>query len=391
MIEPRQAWIFSRLLLGVNPNEIPIDQLAGLWKAAADAYLVGGLEALETWRKEDPKERDPLCQAAFAMDAGDVDPATVELRHKIKWTFDELLTTDFPDPEWTIPGILPVGLATLAGRPKVGKSWLALQWAVAISSGGRIFGQAIKPAKVLVLALEDSPRRLASRLKKQGAQLGTKSQAFTLWPTFGEHGGLARLQDEIDKMGYRFVVIDTLSRALGARADQMDIGQMTDILGELQHVSQTYDTTIVGIDHHRKLNGLDANPIDDIMGSTAKAAIVDAALGLYKEQGKQGATLKVIGRDIEERDLALQFDGLTGCWQLLGEAGEVRKDSTKGEILAAIRELKTLGELATSTSIARHIGKSQGYVSHMLADLLNDGKIFQEEKVGKHQPYGRVP
>ncbi|MCB0195561.1 MAG: AAA family ATPase, partial [Anaerolineae bacterium] len=87
---------------------------------------------------------------------------------KTTWTMKELLEAEFTDPEWIIPGILPLGgLAILAGRPKLGKSWLALQWALATGNGGRVFGEQVRKCKVLYLALEDSPRRLKSRIKKQ--------------------------------------------------------------------------------------------------------------------------------------------------------------------------------------------------------------------------------
>ena len=62
----------------------------------------------------------------------------------------------------------------------------------------------------------------------------------------------------------------------------------------------SHDLAIIAIDHHRKPAGMIADPIDDIVGSTAKSAGgPDAALGLYKEQGKAGAVLKVTGRDIK--------------------------------------------------------------------------------------------
>ena len=41
-----------------------------------------------------------------------------------------LLTATWPEPVWVVPELLPAGLAFLAGRPKLGKSWLALQIAL---------------------------------------------------------------------------------------------------------------------------------------------------------------------------------------------------------------------------------------------------------------------
>src|SRR5512139_3948027 len=43
----------------------------------------------------------------------------------------ELLTANYPPLKFVVPGLIPVGLTILAGRPKEGKSWLALQIALA--------------------------------------------------------------------------------------------------------------------------------------------------------------------------------------------------------------------------------------------------------------------
>ena len=85
---------------------------------------------------------------------------------KCRWTVAELLDHTFPEPKWIVPGIFTEGLTMLAGRPKVGKSWLALQIATAVACGGKVFEQDITPGKVLYLALEDSGRRLKDRIEK---------------------------------------------------------------------------------------------------------------------------------------------------------------------------------------------------------------------------------
>ncbi|CAA9268551.1 MAG: DNA repair protein RadA, partial [uncultured Chloroflexia bacterium] len=68
---------------------------------------------------------------------------------------------------WAVPGILPEGLSLLAGKPKLGKSWLALGLAVAKASGGLALGKIpVERGEVLYLALEDNRRRLQNRLRK---------------------------------------------------------------------------------------------------------------------------------------------------------------------------------------------------------------------------------
>ena len=72
----------------------------------------------------------------------------------------ELQGRVFPPIQWIVPGILPEGLTLLAGKPKLGKSWLALDIAVAVASGGSVLGRECEPGPVLCLALEDNQRRL---------------------------------------------------------------------------------------------------------------------------------------------------------------------------------------------------------------------------------------
>jgi replicative DNA helicase len=56
-----------------------------------------------------------------------------------RWTVSELYDVTLPEPNWAVPGLIPEGLTLLGGRPKVGKSWLALQIAHSISTGGIFF------------------------------------------------------------------------------------------------------------------------------------------------------------------------------------------------------------------------------------------------------------
>ena len=84
-------------------------------------------------------------------------------------------------------------------------------------------------------------------------------------------------------------------------ADQLDIGQMTNLMGELQWTSISTGATILVLDHYRKALRGGINPVDDLLGATAKAAVADVLMGLYKEQGRRTATLAITGRDIERR------------------------------------------------------------------------------------------
>ncbi len=83
------------------------------------------------------------------------------------FTAADLMNEELPPVRRAVPGILPEGLSLLAGKPKLGKSWLALGLAVTKASGGVALGKIpVDRGEVLYLALEDNRRRLQNRLRK---------------------------------------------------------------------------------------------------------------------------------------------------------------------------------------------------------------------------------
>jgi len=74
---------------------------------------------------------------------------------------------NWEEPFWNVEGILPEGLALLAGRPKVGKTWLALQIATAVAAGGLVLDRKANQGRVLYLYLEGSERQAQGRLAAQ--------------------------------------------------------------------------------------------------------------------------------------------------------------------------------------------------------------------------------
>ncbi len=293
-------------------------------------------------------------------------------------TADTILKTDWPEPVWAIPGILPVGLCILAGAPKVGKSWFALQIAQAIASGGMVFGKRIEKGRILYLALEDPPRRLQDRMKKQGWPLGLDAEFMTLGnfaDKIGDlrNGGGIKLANQIERRGYRMVAIDTLSRSI--QGDQNDVSDMTSWLTPLQETAHDKNTSILLNDHHRKTGGFNQDVIADILGSTAKGAMADTILGLYRERGKPGARLTITGREVEEQTLEIKMDFLTGCWQLDTDAqGLTPQKSGLLDILADLGPSKI-------TEIAEAADRNPGNIYKQLADLEGKGLVIRNKKL----------
>jgi hypothetical protein len=287
---------------------------------------------------------------------------------------DYILERDWPEPIWAVPGILPVGFAILAGAPKVGKSWLALQIAQAVAAGGFVLNQRVEEGPVLYLALEDSPRRLKERMKKQNWLLGLDADFIHIggFPrTIGDlnKGGDKKLVAMIEKRNYRLVVVDTLSRAF--KGDQLDAGDMTTDLTPVQEIAHEYNMTILLVDHHKKRKGEAPDAIGDILGSTAKGAMADTILGLYRERGKLGAKLSITGRDVEEKAIDLIFDKDTGCWQLSTKNNGVTPQQDELHVI-----LKNIGPISVS-ELADAVERNRGSVYKQLVALAKDGKAKQ--------------
>ena len=125
----------------------------------------------------------------------------------------------FPPIRWIVPNIFPEGATLLAGRPKSGKTFLAVNVAWAVAAGGKAMGKVdVEQGRVLYLALEGSKRNMQDRLKAL-AQSGKVPESLDLgfeWPRLDE-GGLEQLHYYLSCYPQtRLVVIDTFKRIKSA-------------------------------------------------------------------------------------------------------------------------------------------------------------------------------
>lgn len=310
-------------------------------------------------------------------------------------TADDILHTEWPDPTWAIPDILPTGLCMLAGKPKCGKSWLTLQISCAVATGGMVFNKRVQQGPVLYLALEDYPKRLYKRIKKQ--QWPNKTQVeFITMKTFGQEvgdltgAGLDRLQARIKHGKHRMVVIDTFSRAIGMYMrvkEDASASIMTRVLSPIQELANEQDIAIIIIDHHTKATGMTEDAITDIMGSIAKGATLDTAWGLYRERGHSGAKLQIVGRDIEEdTTLAMEFDKEYGIWHCNGDANGLEMTARRQELLLVLQEMGR----ATNDQLAEMTGQDKGNTYKRLNDMVSVGLVVRDVD-GSRVYYKRSP
>ena len=111
-------------------------------------------ECVDTWEKSLAKWAKKESEQKAAPEA----PRIISAR--------ELNGLEFPPLKFAIPGMIPEGLTILAGKPKSGKSWLALQAAYSVALGKNLMdGSQIEQGQALVLGLEAGQRRLQDRIR----------------------------------------------------------------------------------------------------------------------------------------------------------------------------------------------------------------------------------
>lgn len=302
-------------------------------------------------------------------------PAPVEgvPRHRTSFTAVELLGTDFPEQLWAVPGVIAEGLNLLVGAPKLGKSWLALNIAIAIAAGGRALGKVpVEQGEVLYLALEDGPRRLKKRLEMVlAAEPAPEGLHFeTEWPALTD-GGADDLSSWLGAHpDTRLVVVDVIARLrspVKSNSDQYLHDYMT--AEQIKRVADQHGCAVVAVHHTRKAAADDF--IESVSGTNGLAGAADSIIVLKRSRGQADATLHVTGRDIAEQELALNFDGTIGTWALLGDAQEWRMGETRHQIIEAVRETGP----SSPKGIADALDLPRDLVRQTVARMAKDGQI----------------
>ncbi|KAB8171125.1 AAA family ATPase [Streptomyces sp. 3MP-14] len=267
-----------------------------------------------------------------------IEPA--QQRVRTAWTADELLAAEFPEPRWAVPGILAEGVNLLAGSPKVGKSWLSLGLGLSVAAGGRAFDTvAVEGGPVLYLALEDTPRRLQTRMRKilGGQPAPANLTLATSCPPLPQGGGEAIAQWIERNADARMVIIDVFAKmrgpsAPGASAYDADYAAV----GRAKSLADHYGLAVVLVHHVRKAGADDF--LAEVSGTNGLAGAADATLVLKRARGQADGVLHVTGRDVDEAEYALRFHSAAGAWQLLeGPATDHTIGDTRAAILRHVR------------------------------------------------------
>lgn len=299
---------------------------------------------------------------------------------------DEIERMSYPAIRWAVPTFVPEGLTIFGGPKSRGKSWIALDLALAVAGGTRALGSVLcDPGAVLYLALEDSERRIQDRQRAilQGVPAPRGLRVATEWKRL-DRGGL----DDIDRWiaseeSARLVIIDVYAKVKAAQDAKQGIYDQ-DYAGmtPLYALARSRRVSIVPVHHNNKIGADD--PVMRISGTVGFTGAADTTLVLDRKASAQQGELHVRGRDVPERSVALSFDSLTGCCTMLGPAEDYRKSEERRTIIGYLKEA---GMPQTPVQIAAEIGKNRATIRKILSRMLSAGEISRLPN-GKYYPKG---
>lgn len=228
---------------------------------------------------------------------------TISQRNKIRIrSLSDLVALE--PPSWLVKEYLPnQALVTLYGAPGCGKSFLALDLAMSVTTASEWLDRDAESGGAIYIACEaiaGLPRRVAAWSKHRGVSLDTDNVPFHFTTEFNELitptstiDLIEAAQRDIPNKKIKVIILDTLSRTLGGM-DENSAGEMNKALNNLEAIRNTFGATVVVIHHTSKYGDLER-------GSTVLRGACDTMLHLKRDGGTGGLKLEMTKqRDWEE-------------------------------------------------------------------------------------------
>lgn len=319
----------------------------------------------------------------------------------------DLSAKNFEDVKWIVEGVIPSGNMILAARPKMRKTWLALQLSLAVATGGMFMDFQCIKGDVLYLALEDNDRRIQSRLRTlqkfnvvqpdlSGFRYYTGGMGFNASGKLvvtdpGQHQatlqafprgdeGVEALDQFLDAFPKTsLIVIDTLAHFRGERHSR-DIYQSDyDSMMPITKLAAKRKITIIPVTHEKKGNADVGQGGDFMEHVTGSAGMTGGADGVISIKGRRGVQeenesrkILISGRDVPfDYELDAAFDADRGGWM----------KAAKEDVKVGIRGLLQLHPFLNQRDIQSLMpGSGQARIYRALMDMKLTGEIEQ----GRH-------
>ena len=318
MMTAYDAWVLARVVSAQPVDGEVLAPMTGAWHRVAerlhgespgargmllDGYLMDREDAEAIGRMidlADPMGPAPAPAPSPGPSAG---PGLPPLRVRLT----PLSAVQERPIEWLWEDRVPLGMLTLwAGAPKLGKSYVSLDLAAAVSRGIAMPGSppAEGPGSVVLLSAEDDlARTILPRFRAAG---GDRERVFAIESVFLECGGEAlpslkkdmeKIEEAVESLGdCRLVVIDPISAYLSGVDDHRNT-ELRGVLSPLKAMAERHNVAVVMLSHLNKGGGNGAMARERVQGSVAYVGACRANF-LFVRDASDPARRRVLMADL---------------------------------------------------------------------------------------------
>ncbi|MEA5451670.1 AAA family ATPase [Leptolyngbya sp. CCNP1308] len=265
---------------------------------------------------------------------------------------DELLKRAPDYTDWLVDDLLTADeLFLLAASPRAGKSLMAMTLAKAVATGGRFLGRPVSKGAVLYIRCEDSETKTKEREIKQGWEAGLP----VYWLDKFKLSELNHLEELVEELGVRLVVLDTLSRIRDSAISESS-AEMSQLLEPLQEMCKRQRCAGLLVHHTGKVNlnnAGDVDVFDTIRGSSAIRATCRGTLILAADERNYRLAVE---NGWGKLDLQIILDANTLEWRLLGNWMGPNVDlNQKDRVLAYMNQVASasIDQIAEATNLPK--------------------------------------
>lgn len=237
--------------------------------------------------------------------------------------------------DWLVDPIIPPGTSgLLAGESGVGKTWLILALAIAISTGSKFLGHfRTKPGSVLIVDEENAELLLRVRLKMMLTAAGLDTdkipinfligKAVNLSPNKGGTRTIAynKLLATVRSIKPAIVIFDSLTRV--HRANENNANEIAAVFSNVKHLMEQTSSACLFTHHFNKSgygsskSGMRIRGSSDIRAFCDYSLLVDKADGgvvIHHDKARWADTLQSFSVNFESTDstFALSYSGVKG-------------------------------------------------------------------------------
>lgn len=235
---------------------------------------------------------------------------------------DYVMNTQMVQTPYIIEKMIYQGLYILAGAPKVGKSWFALELCLSVAEGRQFLKHETNCGQALYLSLEDSLLRLQNRLYEFTDE-AIDNLSFAIMAESIGNGLEEQIENAKQSLpNLKIVVIDTLQKI----RESIDLSYSSDYkeLSVLKNLTDKLGIAILLVHHTRKCS--DSDPFNMISGTTGLSGCVDGSMApVESKRGSRKGKLYCVGRDIENLELNVVFEN--HHWLVIDEVEPHKRDT----------------------------------------------------------------